>query len=43
MIASLEIIIKMNDYNLETVTNFKYRGAIVTDEGSKREVIKRRA
>ena len=27
------------DYNIETVTNFKYIGAIVTDEGSKREVL----
>ena len=30
--------IKVKGYNLETVTNFKYRGAIVTDEGTKREV-----
>ena len=28
-------------YNLETVTNFKYLGAIVTDEGTKREVLTR--
>ena len=30
--------IKVKGYNLETVTNFKYLGAIVTDEGTKREV-----
>ena len=29
------------DYNLETVTSFKYLGAIVTDEGSKREELAR--
>ena len=33
--------IKMKGYNLETVTNFKYLGAIVTDEGTKREVLTR--
>ena len=31
----------MKGYNLETVTNFKYLGAIVTDEGTKREVLTR--
>ena len=34
-------IIKVKGYNLETVTNFKYLGAIVTDEGTKREVLTR--
>ena len=33
--------IKVKGYNLETVTNFKYLGAIVTDEGTKREVLTR--
>ena len=33
--------IKVKGYNLETVTNFKYLGAIVTDEGTKREVLSR--
>ena len=31
----------MKGYNLEAVTNFKYLGAIVTDEGTKREVLSR--
>ena len=33
--------IKVKGHNLETVTNFKYFGAIVTDEGTKREVLTR--
>ena len=33
--------IKVKGYNLETVTNFKYLGAIVTDEWTKREVLTR--
>ena len=33
--------IKVKGYNLETVTNFIYLGAIVTDEGTKREVLTR--
>ena len=33
--------IKVKGYNLERVTNFKYLGAIVTDEGTKREVLTR--
>ena len=36
-------IIKVKGYNLETVTNFKYLGAIMTDEGTKREVLTRTA
>ena len=31
----------MKGYNLETVINFKYLGAIATDDGSKREVLAR--
>ena len=38
---SLTQTIKVKGYNLETVTNFKYLGAIVTDEGTKREVLTR--
>ena len=34
---------KVKDYNLETVSSFKYLGAIVTDEGTKREVLTRTA
>ena len=33
--------IKVKDQNLESVSNFKYLGATVTDEGSKREVLTR--
>ena len=33
--------IEVKDHNLETVTNFKYLGAILTDEVSKREVLAR--
>ena len=33
--------IKVKGYNLETVTTFKYLGAIVPDEGTKREVLTR--
>ena len=33
--------IKVKGYNLETETNFKYLGAIMTDEGTKREVLSR--
>ena len=35
------LIIKVKGNNLETVTNFKYLGAIVTDQGTKREVLTR--
>ena len=30
--------IKVNGQKLETVTNFKYLGSVITDEGSKPEV-----
>ena len=33
--------IEVKGCNLETVTNFKYLGAIVTDQGTKREVLTR--
>ena len=33
--------IKMNGQKLETVTSFKYLGAVITDEGSKPELLSR--
>ena len=33
--------IKVNGQKLETVTNFKYLGSIITDEGSKPEILSR--
>ena len=33
--------IKVNGQKLETVTSFKYLGSVVTDEGSKREILSR--
>ena len=35
--------IKMNEQKLETVTSFKYLGSIITDEGSKHEMLSRTA
>ena len=35
--------IRMNDKRHETVNQFKYLGAIVTDEGSKPEILSRTA
>ena len=34
---------KMNGQKLETVTNFKYLGSVITDEGSKPEILSRTA
>ena len=31
----------MNGQKLETVTNFKYLGSVITDEGSKLEILSR--
>ena len=31
--------IKVNGQNLETVTSFKYLGPLITDEGSKPEIL----
>ena len=31
--------IKVNGQKLETVTNFKYLGSVITDEGSKPEIL----
>ncbi|WP_293703724.1 hypothetical protein, partial [Thiolapillus sp.] len=33
--------IKVNGQNLETVTSFKYLGSVITDEGSKPEILSR--
>ena len=33
--------IKMNRQKLETVTSFKYLGSVITDEGSKPEILSR--
>ena len=35
--------IKVNGQKLETVTIFKYLGSVITDEGSKREILSRTA
>ena len=35
--------IKVNGQKLETVTNFKYLGSVITDEGSKPEILSRTA
>ena len=35
--------IKVNGQKLETVTSFKYLGSVTTDEGSKPEILSRRA
>ena len=33
--------IKVNAHKLETVTSFKYLGSVITDEGSKLEILSR--
>ena len=33
--------IKVNGQRLETVTSFKYLGSVITDEGSKPEILSR--
>ena len=33
--------IKVNEQKLETVTSFKYLGSVITDEGSKSEILSR--
>ena len=35
--------IKVNKQKLETVTSFKYLGSLITDEGSKPEILSRTA
>ena len=36
-------MILINRQKLETVTNFKYLGSVITDEGSKPEILSRTA
>ena len=35
--------VKVNGQKLETVTSFKYQGSVITDEGSKPEILSRTA
>ena len=37
----ISIEIKVNGQKLETITSFKYLGSVITDEGSKPEIISR--
>ena len=40
-ISGINTDIKINGQKLETVTSFKYLGSVITDEGSKPEVLSR--
>ena len=37
--SSINKELKVNGQKLETVTNFKYLGSVITDEGSKPEIL----
>ena len=37
--SGINTVIKVNGQKLETVTSFKYLGSVITDEGSKPEVL----
>ena len=39
--SGINIEIKVNGHKLETVTSFKYFGSVITDEGSKPEILSR--
>ena len=39
--SGLSTEIKLNGQKLETVTSFKYLGSVITDEGSKPEILSR--
>ena len=39
----INTVIKVNGRKLETVTSFKYLGSVITDEGSKPEILYRLA
>ena len=39
--SGINIEIKVNEQKLETVTCFKYQGSVMTDEGSKPEILSR--
>ena len=41
--SSINTEIKVNGKKLETVTSFKCLGSVVTDEGSKSEILPRKA
>ena len=40
-ISGINTDFKINGQKLETVTSFKYLGSVITDEGSKPEVLSR--
>ena len=40
-ISDINTKIKENGQKLETVTSFKYLGSVITDEGSKPEILSR--
>ena len=40
-IIGINTEIKVNGKKLETVTSFKYLGSVITDEGSKPEILSR--
>ena len=40
-ISGINKVIKVNGQKLETVTSFKYLGSVVSDEGSKPEILAR--
>ena len=39
--SSINTEIKVNGQKLETVTSFKYLGSVITDKGSKCEILSR--
>ena len=39
--SGINTVIKVNGQKLETVTSFKYLGSVITDEGSKSEILSR--
>ena len=39
--SGINIDIKVNGQKFETVTSFKYLGSVITDEGSKPEILSR--
>ena len=39
--SGINTVIKVNGRKLEKVTSFKYLGSVVTDEGSKLEILSR--
>ena len=39
--SGINTYIKVNGQKLETVTSFKYLGSVITDEGSKLEILSR--